>query len=197
MNTKNSLAVLLISVFLCLLQSCSGGSNESKTNKGFVSQEAQQFFELLKSSNSKVEDKQGNEIPPEKIEIEREWNGNICKTLLRNTSDEILYPKDVILFNIPKHGLNPDSPIYGEGFQMLYQNGGTLAKRENIGNNPDNKHYKIPDLHGLPTAYGLLNVNFEEDENLLLGFTTCKRFIGRISFDSLQMLISIDAEGLN
>jgi alpha-galactosidase len=109
MNTKNSLAVFLISVFLCLLQSCSGGSNESKSNQDFVSQEAQLFFKVLKSSNSKVEDKQGNEIPAEKITIERTWNGNICKTILKNTSDENLYPKDVILFNIPKHGFNPDA----------------------------------------------------------------------------------------
>jgi alpha-galactosidase len=196
MKTINLNLMLFTLVTLCLMQGCSGGSNDSKLDPNAESQEAQQFFELLENSNSKVEDGQGNEISAKQISVERTWNGNICKISLKNTSNEVLYPKDVILFNIPKHGLNPDSPVYGEGFQMLHQNGGTLRTRENIGGNPDNKHYKIPDLHGLPTAYGLLNVNIKEDENLLLGFTSCKRFIGRISYDSLQMLVSVDTEGL-
>ncbi|MBI9020026.1 MAG: alpha-galactosidase [Verrucomicrobia bacterium] len=115
---------------------------------------------------------------------------------LKNISTETLRPLNIILFNLKQHGLSPDSPIYGEGFQMLYQSGGTLAKREDIGGYRDADHYKIPDLHNLPTVYGVLTIGLAENENLLLGFTSCERFIGRISFDEQQLLVSVDAEGI-
>ena len=196
MKTINLIAGLFIAVSLCLIQGCSIGSKDSKIAQKLEFQQSQQFSDLLKSSKSVIEDRNGNVIHSDQYQIEKTWNGNVCTTILTNISTNPIYPKDVILFNIDKHGLNPDSPVYGEGFQMLHQNEGTLAKRVNIGNNPDNKHYKMPDLNDLPTAYGLLNVNLNENENLILGFTSCKKFIGRISYDSLQMLISVDAEGL-
>lgn len=86
--------------------------------------------------------------------------------------------------------------VYGEGFQMLHQNGGTLARRENIGSYPDNKHYQIPEPNGMPTAYGALEIGIATNNHLLLGFSSCYKFIGRISYDSLRMQISFDAEGL-
>lgn len=154
------------------------------------------FFQILKNSSSKVEDTQGKVIPNNQLAIERKWEGNICKTTLKNIGNALLYPSNIILFDLPKHGLNPESAVYGEGFQMLHQNGGTLAKHENIGTYADNKHYNIPDPHGLPTAYGVLTISLKPDEHILLGFTSCRRFIGRISYNACQLQVSVDAEGL-
>jgi len=161
-----------------------------------LSPEIEAFFQLLKKSQSKAEDADGNVIPADHLVIERQWNGHICKTTLKNIGNTLLQPSSIILFDIPAHGLAPQSPVYGEGFQMLHQNGGTLADRENIGGYTDNKHYNIPDPHGLPTVYGVITVNIKADEHMLLGFTSCHRFIGRISYDDRQLQISIDAEGL-
>lgn len=178
------------------LLACSTPGNHNKKTSIERFQVSRDFFTILKSSPYYVEDENGNEIDSEKYALIKNWDGNICRTELRNVSSEAIYPRDIILFNINRHGLDPQSPVYGEGFQMLHQNEGSLAHRVNIGNHSDNKHYKIPDLKALPTSYGLLNVNPTEGENLVLGFTSCRRFIGRISYDSLQMLISFDTEGL-
>lgn len=158
--------------------------------------EGKKFLAVLKNSNWKIEDLQGNLIDSELVQVEMEWKGNLCKTSITNTGDIPVQPKDIILFDISNHGLSPDLPIYGDGFQMLYQNGGTLGNRQDIGNNPDTKHYNLPELHDIPTAHGVLNIGLSDSDNLLLGFTSCKRFSGRISFDAQQILIFIDAEGI-
>ena len=161
-----------------------------------VANQAEVFFQLLQNSPSKVEDVQGNLIPADQLLVERKWEGNTCKTTVRNIGNTTLKPANIILFDLPEHGLNPKNPVYGEGFQMLDQKGGTLDSLVNIGPYPDPKHYRIPNLHGLTTAYGVLAISPKSDEHLLLGFTSCKRFIGRISYDARQMLVSFDAEGL-
>ncbi len=79
---------------------------------------------------------------------------------------------------------------------MLYQNGGTWVNVSISATTRDWKHYKIPEVHGLPTAYGVFSVNPSENESLLLGFTSCERFIGRISFDATQLLVSVDTEAI-
>lgn len=198
---KSAIAVsLLAGVSLLALVACSksnhklesGQSSESSVS----SEEGQRFLSVLKNSDWVVEDLEGKALSTEEVQLDREWNGTHCKTTLTNTGDTPLRPKNIVLFEVPEHGFSPDTPIYGEGFQMLYQNGGTLGKREDIGKNLDSVHYKIPDVRGLPTAYGVLNLNLTDTDNLLLGFSSCHRFIGRISFDAKQILVSIDAEGL-
>ena len=184
--------VLLASVSLLLL----GGCVIHEPSSVMCSDQGQRFLSVLKESNWVVEDFEGQAIADELVQVEREWNGTQCSASVTNVGDSPLHVKSVVLFEVPEHGFSPETPIYGEGFQMLYQNGGTLGQREDIGNNSDVKHYKIPDFRGLPTAYGVLNLNLADTDNLLLGFTSCERFVGRISFDAQQLLISVDTEGL-
>ena len=194
-NKKNSLtaALLGVAVLLCV-PSC---VNLNPQPESMVTSEAgQRFLSILKKSDWVVEDLQGQAIAPDQIQVERVWNGTHCRASVKNVGDTPLRLSSVVLFELAEHGFAPDTPIYGDGFQMLYQNGGTLGQREDIGNNSDVKHYKIPDFRGLPTAYGVLNLNLTESDNLLLGFASCHRFIGRISFDAQQLLVSIDTEGL-
>jgi alpha-galactosidase len=158
--------------------------------------QAEIFFHLLQQSPSEVEDAEGNVISPAQLVVDRKWEGNICKATVKNIGDEPLQLTNIILFDLPEHGLNPESRVYGEGFQMLAQNGGTLDSLINIGPYPDPLHYGIPNVHGLATAYGVMAISINPEDLLLLGFTSCHRFIGRISYDHRRMLISLDAEGL-
>ena len=171
-------------------------ASESPTSYSVSTESGKRFAHDFRKSSWLVEDRQGEVISPDSITVERVWNGNHCVATVKNTGTTTLRPASIILFNMSDHGLPAESPIYGEGFQMLYQNGGTLEKRANIGRNLDAVHYKIPDVHGLPTSYGVLTISPTEDENLLLGFTSCERFIGRISFDAKQLLVSVDTEAI-
>jgi len=193
-KTNRVAAFLMVGASLLGLLGCSTPNMDS--NYLVTSEEGVCFLNVLKNSDWVVEDLQGEAIARDLIQVERVWNGTHCKTSVKNISDAPLRPKSIVLFEVKEHGMDPDTPIYGEGFQMLYQNGGTLGHRENIGNNPDTTHYKIPDFRGLPTAYGVLNMNLAENDSLLLGFSSCHRFVGRISFDARQLVVSIDAEGL-
>ncbi|MBL7016527.1 MAG: alpha-galactosidase [Kiritimatiellales bacterium] len=177
-----------------LLPGCVNAVNSAPC--AVISEAGLNFFADIKGAEWLVEDANGQPIPPEQISVEREWSANRCITKVTNIGETTLRPLNIILFNLPAHGLSPDSPIYGDGFQMLYQSGGTLGNREDIGRNRDAEHYNIPDLHGLPTAYGVLNIGLAKNDNLLLGFTSCERFVGRISFDAEQLLVSVDSEGI-
>ena len=178
-----SLVLVVMFVFTCF------GNTKQANQKKF-------FFKLLQVSPAKVEDANGSLIPENKLVVERKWVGNICKTTVRNYGDVSLFPGNIILFDLPEHGQSPKSQIYGEGFQMLAQNGGTLDSLINIGSYPDFIHYRIPKVHELTTAYGVLAISSNQDSHLLLGFTSCRRFIGRISYNAHRLLISFDAEGL-
>lgn len=167
---------------------------ENSNQSGF--QVENHFRQLLQNSPAIIEDVNGNRISLNELQITRQWNGNVCKITLKNIGKQSKSPSNIVVFNISNHGLNPESVLYGEGFQMLHQNGGNLTKLENIGNYADNKHYNIPEPHGMPTAYGVLVISPKPDSHLLLGFSSCKRFIGRISYDSIQIKISQDAEGI-
>jgi len=184
-NKLNYLPILLI--VMSVFTNC--------VNKKPASQ-SKALYQLLQNSFSKVEDAHGNLISTDQLIVERKWEGNTCKTTVRNIGNAPLHPANIILFDLPEHGLNPKSPVYGEGFQMLAQNGGTLDSLIHIGSYPDPKHYRIPNLHGLTTVYGVLAISPKSDEHMLLGFTSCKRFIGRISYDAHQLLVSFDTEGL-
>ena len=128
---KNNLFYLPI--MLIVMSAITGCENKKPASQ------ADTFFQLLQNSTSKVEDVKGNVISPDQLVVERKWNGKICGTTLKNIGNTSLHPANIILFDITEHGLNADSPIYGEGFQMLHQNGGTLAKHEVIGGNAVNK----------------------------------------------------------
>jgi len=154
------------------------------------------FLEQLKLSPCILIDNNHSIIQSQDIQLNRIWNGNTCKSNIKNNSRKPISLSSIVLFDMTKHQLPANAMVYGEGFQMLHQNGGTLARRENIGSYPDNKHYQIPEPNGMPTAYGALEIGIATNNHLLLGFSSCHKFIGRISYDSLRMQISFDAEGL-
>jgi hypothetical protein len=86
------------------------------------------FLSRLKASPSRVEDTSGKVLGPDQVAVERAWSGDLCTASIRNVGKEPVRLRNIILFDLPEHGLDPKTPVYGEGFQKLSQNSGTLAK---------------------------------------------------------------------
>jgi alpha-galactosidase len=153
------------------------------------------FLRRLRTAPAKVVLWSNVPADPGTVKIERLWKGSLCRSRLRNTSSTTLRIARVDLFDL-EHGLAPDTPMYGEAFQMLGQTGGTLAHPEDWGSYADRSHYKLEEPEGLRTVHGLLLLHPAGGERLLLGFSSCRRFDGRFSFNDQRLLVSLDCEGL-
>lgn len=161
----------------------------------FAQQSSVSFLSKLKKSTAVVIFSDGTKATGIDVIVSRTWTGEKCKMSLKNISGKPLQVKEVIVFDF-LHGLNGTTPLYGEGFQMLAQNGGTLAKPEDWGSHPDRSHYKIPEPEGLRTAYGMLTLQINNNDRVLLATTSCNKFISRFSFDAARLRISMDCENL-
>jgi alpha-galactosidase len=157
--------------------------------------ESAAVLEKLKASPASARLAAGATADAASVKIERDWDGPVCRARVRNTGATTLKLSRVDLFDF-NPGLPGDTPIYGECFQMLGQLGGTLAKPEDWGTYPDRTHYKLAEPDGLRTAHGMLLLHPATGGHWLLGFTSCRRFDGRISFSAERILVSLDTEGL-
>jgi len=137
----------------------------------------------------------GQKAAGDVIQLERNWNGAVCQATVKNIGLAAVRVSRVDLFDL-SHGLPGDTPFFGEAFQMLAQNGGTLAQPEDWGSYPDRKHYKLEEPEGLRTTHGMMLLRPAGADQVLLGFASCRRFDGRISFDAHRLLVSLDCEGL-
>jgi len=129
------------------------------------------------------------------VQVTRSWKGAVCMTTVINHGKTPVKLVRVDLFDF-QHGLPGSTPFYAESFQMLAQNGGTLEAPEDWGSCSDRAHYKLDEPDGLRTAHGMLLLDPLGEDQLLLGFASCRRFDGRFSFDAKRLLVSIDCEGL-
>jgi alpha-galactosidase len=134
----------------------------------------------------------GNAI--EGFKLDRAWTDGLCKLRLTNTGSSRARVGNVVVFDL-RHGLPGTTSIYGEGFQMLTQNGGTLEAPADLGNYTDTKHYKQPQPEGTRVVYGMATFGAAGAQHLL-AFTSCRRFNGAIHVrpDSLQVVV--EGEGL-
>ncbi|MGI9167895.1 MAG: hypothetical protein ACR2G5_16210 [Pyrinomonadaceae bacterium] len=89
-----------------------------------------------------------------RVKVIRQWNGPICRSRLVNSGPAGVKVKEVVLFDLTLP-LPAETRIYGEGFQMLSQSGGTLGKPTDLGNYSDAKHYKLSAPEGSKAFYGL------------------------------------------
>jgi alpha-galactosidase len=129
------------------------------------------------------------------VKVVQQWHGNILRSKLVNTGKRVVRVKEVVLF-AGEHGLPGTTPFYAEGFQMLAQNGGTLAQPEDWGSFSDRGHYKLPEPAGYRSVYGMLVLHPTNEPALLLGFTSCHRFVGRFDLAADRLRIVQDAENL-
>ena len=129
------------------------------------------------------------------VRLQREWDGAFCRSRLVNEGSETARVREVVLFDVP-HRLPPETGLYGEGFQMLSQTGGTLGEPVDIGNYTDAKHYRMPQPEGARVVHGLLTLSPPFADPLLIAFTSCHRFdaVFRLRPGSIEVVV--DTEGL-
>lgn len=183
---------------LCLMAVFSGSFFSTQlaeaASGGVVAQP--DLLKVLKASPGRVYDASGALVPETRVRLERPWKeSDICKPRIVNISQEPIRLGNIVLFDLQAHGLNTNTPIYGEGFQMLSQTEGSVGAPRDL-SYKDREHYKIPEPDGLRTVYGLMTFDLGSKGHVLLGFSSCKRFVGRFSFDARQLRVSVDPENL-
>lgn len=130
----------------------------------------------------------------DKLKLVREWKGAFCRSSLTNTGNKSARIKEIILFDIP-NSLPGETRLYGEGFQMLSQTAGTLAKPIDLGSHTDIKHYKMPIPADARAFYGMMTLAAADGTNDLLAFTSCRRFNGGFYLRNGSLQVVLDAEG--
>ena len=133
--------------------------------------------------------------PTAAIRLQGRWSKGVWSGVLSNDSDHPIAVSEVVLFE-GNHALDPDTPVYGESFQMLAQITGTLKDPKDLGGYPDRIHYKIAEPLGYRVASGLLTLFPGQDQTMALAFTSCNKFAGKIGFNKGDLRVFIDTEGL-
>jgi alpha-galactosidase len=151
-------------------------------------------LEALKSSSWRVIPA-GDGRGVDALRLTRSWDGPLCRSRLVNGGRAPVRIKEIVLFERDP-ALPAETGLYGEGFQMLSQTGGTLAQPADVGDYTDERHYKIPQPDGTRAVHGLLMLSAPGDDHRLLAFTSCRRFDGRFYLRPGSLQVVIDAEGL-
>ncbi|MBT3194541.1 MAG: alpha-galactosidase [Verrucomicrobia bacterium] len=132
--------------------------------------------------------------PSDELRVIREWDGDACRLAVVNDGLDPVCVKEVAAFIAPMP-YAADTPFYGEGYNMLSQYEGTLAEFGSITRLTDAKHYKFPQTEGFSTVYNLL-VLYPENETVVLGFSSCRRFRGELRFNTEAIEIVVCCEGV-
>src|SRR4030095_5080794 len=111
---------------------------------------------LINSSSTVIPVVEGTNV--DRVKLSRRWVGPICKTELVNRGRQPVQIKEVVLFDL-RPNLPPSTRLYGEGFQMLSQTGGTLGQPADLGNYTDAKHYRMFAPSGARAFYGLMRLS--------------------------------------
>ena len=150
-------------------------------------------LQLLKSAQSRVVGQ--SEADVAKVKLVRQWRGSTCRSRLVNNGAKSVRIREVVLFdlNLP---LPPDTRLFGEGFQMLSQTGGTLGQPADLGSYTDAKHYKMPRRPKRVVSSRDDDAVAATGDEYLFAFTSCRRFNGQFYLRGTQLQIVVDTEGL-
>lgn len=131
----------------------------------------------------------------DKVSVTRDWKGALCTSRVTNTGRDLVSIQEIVLFDVPL-ALPQATELYGEGFQMLSQTGGTLGAPADFASYTDAKHYRMPIPAGARAFYGTMALAPPGEHSTVLAFTSCRRFSGqfRVREGSLQVLV--DTEGM-
>jgi len=132
----------------------------------------------------------------ENIQVERECDGACCRARIVNRGPSSVPMHDVVVADLPA-SFPSDTTLYGEGFQMLSQTGGTLGNPVDLGQYTDAKHYRIPTSERARAFYGLLTLTPHTGETHVYAFTSCSRFSGRFQLGPSSVQAIVDCEGLS
>ena len=129
------------------------------------------------------------------VDVVRDWQGRFCTPRVINRSAVPVRVKEVVLFELDLK-LPPATALYGEGFQMLSQTGGTLGAPADLSQYTDATHYKMPATSGSRAYYGLLTLTPPREATRALAFTSCAKYSGRFEVEGSRVRAVVDTEGL-
>src|SRR5438270_1114090 len=115
----------------------------------------------------------GDDAGAAQVKLIREWRGPVCRSRMVNRGRAGVRLKEVVLFDIA-HRLPPETKLYGEGFQMLSQTGGTLGQPTGLSQYTDAAHYKLPAPPDARVFYGMMTLAPPSGNQNLLAFTSCR-----------------------
>jgi alpha-galactosidase len=138
----------------------------------------------------------GDAAPPA-VQLVRNWEAGRCRSEIVNQGSVAIALKDVTLFSVA-HTLPAETLLYGEGFQMLSQTGGSLGAITDLGNYTDVKHYRMPEPEGTRVVYNLLTLA-SGGTNQVAAFTSCLRFSGqfRVLPSAIDVVLDLEGRSLN
>lgn len=128
------------------------------------------------------------------VRLDRTWKAGVCSSRLTNRGNEPARVAQVSLVQW-KHGLPPETELYGESFQMLSQTGGTLGAPVDYGYS-ELKHYRLPQPEGALALSGLVRLSPPQGSHIVLAWTSCRRFHGRFFLRPGEIEAVLDTEGL-
>jgi alpha-galactosidase len=131
-----------------------------------------------------------------KVTLSREWDGDFCRAKIVNHGKQPVRIQGVVICEAA-HDLPDQSLLYGDSFQMLSQTAGTLGHPQDLGYS-ELRHYKIPQPQNADAfaVSGLLTLSPPENPSVVLGFASCRRFIGRFFLAKGLIQAVVDTEGL-
>jgi alpha-galactosidase len=103
-----------------------------------------------------------------------------------------------VLFDVAL-AMPAETALYGEGFQMLSQTGGTVGTPADLSQYTDAKHYRIPEADHARAFFGVVTLTPPGRDTTLCAFTSCARFSGRFRLSggaAPRLAAVIDTEGL-
>ena len=130
------------------------------------------------------------------VDLVREWSGPFCRSRVTNRSGQRVAIKEVVLVDV-ELAMPSSMALYGEGFQMLTQTGGTVAAPQDYSQYTDAKHYRIPEPEGARAFYGLLTLSPPAKDTSVVAFTSCARFSGKFIVHDSSLRAVVDCEGLS
>ena len=129
------------------------------------------------------------------LKLEIHWEGDHATATLRNEGKAAVPVHDIVLFDFA-HKMPADTAFYGEGFQMLSQTAGTIGKPEDLEQYTDRGHYRLQEPAGFRSVYGVALFSRPDPSRLLVGFASCRRFVGRIDVSTTNIRAVLDADGV-
>ncbi len=129
------------------------------------------------------------------VEVVRTWDGPLCRAQAVNRGSSPVRLKEIVLFEIDT-AFPRDTELYGEGFQMLSQTGGTLGSPLDFSQYTDAKHYRLPAGEGARACYGLMTLTPPAGDTSVLAFTSCGRFAGRFDLRGSTVRAALESDGL-
>jgi alpha-galactosidase len=156
--------------------------------------DAKELAGRLRDSPGRIVSVLSGDGAEKQVEVARFWDGDFCRVNLVNRGHHPIKIKEVVVCET-SHQLPEDTSLYGESFQMLSQTGGTLGHPFDLGYS-EAAHYRIPRPADALAVSGLLTLSPRGQRSLLLGFSSCRRFIGRFFLYKASIQAVLDTEGL-